>query len=65
MDSLFEFATGSKRAFRDAAEKGDLETAKSLLAGGQDVDSAGDYGATALHKAAAAGQTEMVRFFAR
>jgi hypothetical protein len=61
MEHLFEFATGSKRAFRDAAENGDLEAAKSLMDQGQDVESASDYGATALHKAAAAGKLDMVR----
>eukprot|EP00935_MAST-01C_sp_MAST-1C-sp1_P001719 g1719.t1 len=62
MGSLFEFATGEKRAFRDAAEEGDLEKVKQLWQGGQDVDSASDYGATALHKACARGQLPVVRF---
>ena len=61
IDSLFEFATGSKRAFREAAAKGDHEAVVSALGEGQDVESASDYGATALHKAAASGQLEMVR----
>jgi hypothetical protein len=60
IDSLLEFATGSKRAFRDAAASGDLEHVAAALAEGMDVDSPSDYGATALHKAATSGQLEMV-----
>jgi hypothetical protein len=62
IDSLLEFATGSKRAFRDAAASGDLEHVEAALAEGVDVDSPNDYGSTALHKAAMSGQLEMVEF---
>jgi ankyrin repeat protein len=62
MHSLFEFATGKKREFRDAAETGNLAKVMTLFQEGQDIDSASDYGATALHKASARGQLAMVQF---
>jgi ankyrin repeat protein len=62
LGSLFELGCGKKREFRDAAEDGNLAKVMTMYEEGQDIDSASDYGATALHKASARGQPTMVRF---
>ncbi len=48
--------------FREAAGKGDLATVKELLAKGADIDTADDYGRTALFFALFRKQKDMVRF---
>jgi ankyrin repeat protein len=60
--SLLEVVTGKKRAFRDAAESGDLALVQQLVQQGQHVDSKSDYGSTALHKAALGGHIHVVEF---
>jgi hypothetical protein len=60
--SIFEFATQKKRVFRDAAQNGDLEKLKGVFAKENDIESRSDYGATALHKAAAAGHAHCVEW---
>jgi hypothetical protein len=61
MHVVYEAATGKDRAFRDAAESGDLAQVERLLATGQSVESMSKYGATALHKASGAGYLPMVQ----
>jgi ankyrin repeat protein len=60
--SFAELLTGKKREFRDAAETGNFDKVKRLLLAGQDVNSTSDYGATALSKASARGELDMVKF---
>ncbi len=48
-------------ALRAAASLGDVETVRTLLAGGADVDDASEYGATPLILASMRGRTEVAR----
>jgi hypothetical protein len=61
-NTMFEFVTGNRRAFRDAAQSGNIGEVMKLHGAGQDIESESNFGATALHKAAAAGQLEVVKY---
>jgi ankyrin repeat protein len=54
-------AQDPKEEFLKAARKGDIETVKSLLAKGVDVNTKSNYGATALSFACDRGHTELVK----
>ena len=64
LGSLVEEITRTKRTFRDAAENGDLKKLVTLYSAQKkkDIESRSDYGATALHKAAANGHLGCVQF---
>jgi ankyrin repeat protein len=58
---LMALAQDPKEDFLKAARKGDIETVRSLLAKGVDVNTKSNYGATALSFACDRGYTELVK----
>jgi hypothetical protein len=61
MATAGQSSADSGAALRAAASLGDVETVRSLIAGGADVDAANDYGATPLILASMRGRTEVAR----